>query len=372
MAQHQPRIHSAKKTPLEDLIPLETPISAHIDVSSLCNYRCSFCFQADTQGMKDVSLKRGFMETALFQKIVDELGDFPTKIKKIKIGNHGEPTLHPDLSECIEYATKSEVADVVELFTNGSKLNPLLNSKIIQSGLQRINISLEGLSDERYKEVTGVKQDFRSIVAGVEDLYHQKELAESELIIYVKVVDEAHSLRGDSGLIFTLSDQERAYFYETFENICDEIYIEKIVPQWAETQLDRQNSVADTGMYGQKISNWKDVCPFTFMYLHFNCDGTVSPCTLDWPRKVVIGDAKTESIYSIWHGSKLRELQIAQIMGQRKCIDFCASCSAPMVCVEEDLDKHKELVKEAFSYTPVEADLTHNVWTNSSSVIARS
>ena len=99
--------------------------------------------------MKDVNLKRGFMGTALFQKIVDELGEFPTKIKKIKIGNHGEPTLHPDLAECIEYATKSEVADVVELFTNGSKLNPLLNSKIVESGLQRINISLEGLNDER-------------------------------------------------------------------------------------------------------------------------------------------------------------------------------------------------------------------------------
>ena len=174
------------------------------------------------------------------------------------------------------------------------------------------------------------------LVAGVEDLYRQKTLAESELIIYVKVVDEAHSLRGDAGLIFTLSDQERAYFYETFENICDEIYIEKVVPQWAETQLDRQNSVSETGMYDQKIRDWKDICPFTFMYLHFNCDGTVSPCTLDWPRKVVIGDAKTESIYSIWHGSKLRELQIAQIMGQRKCIEFCGSCSAPMVCVEED------------------------------------
>ena len=44
----RPRIHSAKKRPLEELVPLKTPISAHVDISSLCNYRCSFCFQADT------------------------------------------------------------------------------------------------------------------------------------------------------------------------------------------------------------------------------------------------------------------------------------------------------------------------------------
>ena len=83
----RPRIHSAEKTPLEELVPLKTPISAHVDISSLCNYRCSFCFQADTQGMKEVGLKRGFMEFSMFKKIVDDFNDFPDKIKKIKILN---------------------------------------------------------------------------------------------------------------------------------------------------------------------------------------------------------------------------------------------------------------------------------------------
>ena len=48
----RPRIHSANKRPLEDILPLRTPISAHIDISSVCNYKCSFCFQADMEGMK--------------------------------------------------------------------------------------------------------------------------------------------------------------------------------------------------------------------------------------------------------------------------------------------------------------------------------
>ena len=81
----QPRIHSAKKQRLEDIIPLQTPISAHVDVSSVCNFKCSFCFQADTKGMKDVGLKRGFMAEDMFKKIIDDLGDFPEKIKKINI-----------------------------------------------------------------------------------------------------------------------------------------------------------------------------------------------------------------------------------------------------------------------------------------------
>jgi radical SAM protein with 4Fe4S-binding SPASM domain len=370
MATKQPRIHSAKKTPLSKLIPLRTPISAHIDICSLCNYRCSFCFQADTEGMKKVGLKRGFMDYDLFKKIVDDLSDFDEPLKKIKIGNHGEPTLHPELPACIEYARSSGCAETIELFTNASKLEPVLNEAIVESGLQRINISLEGLSDERYLEVTGVRQDFREIIAGVKDLYERKTEKRSDLIIYVKVVDEAHSLRGDSELTFTFSDQERAFFYETFERHCDEIFIEKVVPQWAETQLDRQNSVAGTGMYGQAIQNWKDICPFTFMYLHFNCDGTVSPCTLDWPRKVVIGNVKNTSVRAIWEGEKLRDLRLAQVHGKRSSINFCSSCSAPMVCVEEDLDEHRRQVMSAYNFRDDAAALKENAWIDADSVIA--
>ena len=79
----RPRIHSANKRPLQDILPLKTPISAHIDVSSVCNYKCSFCFQADMEGMKKVGLKRGFMSVDMFKKIVDDCAAFPEKIKKI-------------------------------------------------------------------------------------------------------------------------------------------------------------------------------------------------------------------------------------------------------------------------------------------------
>ena len=349
----RPRIYSAKKHPLETIAPLKTPISVHIDVASLCNFRCSFCFQADTVGMKKVGLKRGFMPVALFKKIVDDLKDFPQKIKKIKIGNHGEPTLHPDLPEMIAYAKKAQVSEIIELFTNGSKLEPRLNAGLVESGLQRINVSLEGLSDERYKAVAGKKINFKSIVDGVRNLYSLKS---SDLTIYVKIADHAHALSDSSTKIFVLSTEERKYFFDTFSGICDEIYIEKVVPQWAETQDKKQNELKSTGMYGQKIKQNKDVCPFTFMYLHFNCDGTVSPCTLDWPRKVVVGNAKHQKVKDIWFSKRMRQLQIAMLLGKRGEINFCNNCSAPLVCLDEDLDPHKDEVLSKMYVTEKEME----------------
>ena len=113
------------------------------------------------------------------------------------------------------------------------------------------------------------------------------------------------------------------------------MFIENVVPQWAET---KQNSLTSVGMYGQKIDGYKEICPFVFMYLHFNSDGTVAGSTLDWARKVLIGNAKVESAKAIWTGEKLRELRLKMLQGRRNEIPFCDTCDAPMVCCNEDLD----------------------------------
>ena len=335
----RPRIYSAPKIPLEDVVPLRTPFSAHIDVCSACNFKCSFCFQADVLGKKKKNFPHGMMKMDLFQKTVNDLKEFPDKIKKIKIGNHGEPTMHPELPKFIEYARNSGVADIIEVFTNGSKLNPKLNKELVDSGLQRINISLEGLTSERYLKVAQAKIVWEDFVANIKDLYKYSR-TKGDLVIYVKVVNNASELKGKT--VFSMTEEEKNYFYKTFGDIADEIYIEKIVPQWAETQEDKQNAVDYTGMYDQKTVKYKKVCPFIFMYLHINHDGIVSPCTLDWPREVAIGDTTKNSASEIWNGKTLKDLQIAQLQGKRDQIPFCKDCSAPMVCCDENLDNHTE------------------------------
>ena len=335
----QPRIYSSNKTKLEDAVPLRTPFSVHIDVCSYCNFKCSFCFQADILGKKEKNFPHGMMKMDLFKKTVDELKDFPDRIRKIKIGNHGEPTMHPELPKFIEYARNSDVADIIEVFTNGSKLNPKLNRELVDAGLQRINISLEGLSSERYLKVAKAKIDWDEFLGNIRDLYEYSR-KKGDLVIYVKVVNNASELNGKT--VFSLSEEEKNYFYETFGNMADEVYVEKIVPQWAETQEDKQNAVDYTGMYDQKTVRYKKVCPFIFMYLHINHDGIVSPCTLDWPREVKIGDVTKNSSKEIWNGKTLKELQIAQLEGKRDEIPFCKDCSAPMVCCDENLDDYTD------------------------------
>lgn len=341
MSVVKPRIYHQKKVSLSDALPLDTPFSVHIDVCSLCNFRCTFCFQHDKKGMKESGVDWGMMDLSVFKSCVDDLKNFPTRIKKVKIGNHGEPTMHPDLPEMIKYVRDSDVCDVVEIFTNGSKLNPLLNQKLVESGLQRINISVEGLTAESYKRVAGVNIDYDQFVSNLSDLYSRKT---EQLSMYIKVVDHA-VVKGEEGRpTIDLTADEKKYFFDTFGSISDEMSIENVVPQWAETD---QNELTDVGMYGQEIKQLKKVCLFPFMYLHINSDGSVAGCTLDWARKVTVGHKDTHSLSEIWNSDEMKDLRLKMLRGERSEIPMCDTCNAPNVCVLENLDPFAEdLIKK--------------------------
>ena len=251
-------------------------------------------------------------------------------------------TMHPQLPEMIAYARNSGVADLVEIFTNGSKLNPILNQQLVDSGLQRMNISVEGLTEESYKRVAGYNINFDTFISNIRDLYDRKD---STLSLYIKVVDHAVVKSEPGRPTIDLSEEEKSFFYDTFGEISYEMSIENIVPQWAETD---QNELTDVGMYGQSIEKLKDVCPFPFMYLHVNSDGTVAGCTLDWARKVLVGDKSKHDLFDVWNGPKMRDLRIKMLKGERNQIPMCDTCNAPNVCVIDDLDPYKADLLEKF------------------------
>ena len=122
--------------------------------------------------------------------------------------------MHSKLPEFIKYARDSGTAEIIEVFTNGSKLNPELNRKLVDSGLQRINISLEGLSEERYLKVAKAKINWNEFVANIKDLYEYSR-NKGDLVIYVKIVNNASELNGKT--VFSMNDEEKTIFTKLLE-----------------------------------------------------------------------------------------------------------------------------------------------------------
>lgn len=90
-----------------------------------------------------------FMEYGLFAKAVDEISEKAIAPTILLHSMAGEPTLHPNILEMISYA--KERGRTVYLLTNGSRLEPEFVEKLIDSGVDRIKISVHTPTAETFR-----------------------------------------------------------------------------------------------------------------------------------------------------------------------------------------------------------------------------
>ncbi len=308
---------------LEEVIPLETPYTVAIDPSNLCNFKCDFC--AIQSKKENLPFRKQLMDKTLFMKIIDDLMEFPEKLKVLRVNGQGEPLLNPDLPEMIRYAKEKEVAEFIEIITNGSRLCPDLNQKLIDSGLDRIRISIEALDEEGYWNIAKTKIDFDAFRANIKDLHDRSGKCE----IYCKIVDVA-----------VPSEEEKNKFFELFGDICDRIFIDNVIPMWSDfEEMNQKIEIRKIGMHGQEIKDVK-VCPFPFYSLIINSDGEVTVCCADWKRKLVVGDLKKESLKEIWNGGTLRNFWIKLLQGEKNSFGMCKKCLLPMYDCNDNIDEY--------------------------------
>ena len=72
----------------------------------------------------------------------------------------------------------------IDTTTNGLLLNPERNRKLIASGIDQINISVNGVDEGQYKKLTNREIDFGKFVSNIKDLY----LNRGDCEIYIDVV----------------------------------------------------------------------------------------------------------------------------------------------------------------------------------------
>ena len=130
-----------------------------ISVTDRCNFRCHYCMPEEGLDW----LKRE--ELLTFEEI--------TRLTKILVENYGihsvrltggEPTLRANLSDLISML--SEFPIEMALTTNGITLEK--NAHTLRSaGLNRINISIDTLKAERFKEIT-LRDEMGKVITGIE------------------------------------------------------------------------------------------------------------------------------------------------------------------------------------------------------------
>lgn len=311
---------------LQDVIPLKAPLTLFIDPCNACNFRCDFC-AIQTSG-RNLKFKKQFMDFELFKSTIDNLKSNNIKLKMLRLAANGEPLLHPQFSELVKYAKQAEISDYIETVTNGSRLYPELNKKLVNSGIDRIRISVEAIDEEGYEKISGVSIDFEKFRENILDLYKRSR---GKCEIYIKTVDAA---------VETKEKQE--LFYNLFEDRCDKIFIDSVVPLWSDFgEINDRFDIKTNGLHGQQLERIT-VCPFPFYSCIINPDGDVTACCSDWERKFIIGNLNEQSFCEIWNGEKMKKFWISILEGNRFKMPPCDKCLYPNYNCTDYIDPYAE------------------------------
>ena len=297
---------------LWEQVPLRTPFLLSIEPTFACNFRCGYCMHSATP--EELKKNRGYlsapMEWDTFLKTVEQAKAFPDKFKKVTFAGDGEPLLNPRLPEMIRYVREADICDKILVISNGSLLTPELSDKLIDSGLSELKISLQGMTSEKYQEISQVDLDFEKLYQNI--LYFSEH--RKNVVLRVKVADVA------------LDPGEEKLFHDRFESICDDIAIEHIYSQFHDVDFDSQLLPAQgKNRFGYNYEH-TDVCGEIFFKISVLRDGMI---TFGCPDGVTYEGFNVHkmSLWDAWNSKELRTLLYDHLAHRLERHPECIKCT---------------------------------------------
>lgn len=306
-----------KRQVLAEVLPLEQPYAINFNISNVCNFRCFYCFQSENA--KQVSkINKKLMDFSVFKRCIDNMENI--HLKNINLCGYGEPLLHRDFCQMVKYIKGKQITDCVETITNGSLLSKEYCDRLIESGLDRIRISLQGISSADYKNTSDVNLDFDSFYENIQYLCEQKR----DLFVYIKIMD-----------VMVKEREKIERFQSLFENLADQIFIESLMPL-SDLDYSKADSDFSKTLYGEKIKT-KSVCTQPFYSCTVDWDGTVIPCCMI-PIPERFGNLSEMTLNEIWNGTEYTAFLISLLDGKAyKDNEACKSCNRyKYVALEKD------------------------------------
>jgi radical SAM protein with 4Fe4S-binding SPASM domain len=289
------------------------PFSVAIEPTTACNLRCPEC----PSGLRSFSRPTGNLKEDFFRKTIDELYK---EVFYLTFYFQGEPYINPDFLEMVKYAQGKCI--YTSTSTNAHFLNEENARKTVESGLDRLIISIDGTTQETYEayrkagKLSNVIQGTKNILKWKKELKSKKP----EVIFQFLVVKpnehqipELYKLAKELGVDKVKLKTAQIYDFENGN---------PLIPS-----IGRYSRYAQQPDGTYKIKNLlKNECWKLWHSCVITWDGIVVPCCFDKDAEHKMGDLKEGSFKEIWSGSAYSAFR-KQLLKGRDQIDICTNCT---------------------------------------------
>ncbi len=290
------------------------PISISFEPTTSCNLRCPEC----PSGLREFSRPTGMLEKNFFKETID---DIYKDILYLIFYFQGEPYLNRNFLEMVQYASSKGIYTATS--TNAHYLTDEVAKRTVESGLDRLIISIDGTTQEVYKQYRR-GGNLEKVIAGAKNIVKwKKELNSKTPFVFFQflvVKPNEHQVEDIKRLAIEVGVDEvrfktaQVYDYENDPN--------QLIPEnekFSRYKKDKQGNYISKN----KMANhcWK--------LWHANVitwDGMVVPCCFDKDATHKLGDLKNQPFKEIWQSDNYKHFR-KELMTSRKNIDICANCS---------------------------------------------
>ena len=206
-----------------------------ISITDRCNLRCRYCMPEDISFVGHDKILR-YEEITRIVQILAQRG-----ITKVKITG-GEPLVRHECTDLIREIKEIPGIEMVTLTTNGILLQSML-PKLLEAGVDAVNVSLDTFQRARYEHLTG-KDACEMVLAGIQDAY------KSGIPLKLNCVPIEGENTDELSEFFSWAKRKQiaVRFIEMmpiglgkkFETIYNEDILEELKKQYPDIQEDRQ------------------------------------------------------------------------------------------------------------------------------------
>lgn len=289
------------------------PISISIEPTTSCNLRCPEC----PSGLRSFSRPTGMLDPNLFQKVLSELHP---QLAYLTFYFQGEPFLNPRFLEMVAIAHRAGI--YTSTSTNAHYFTDDVARQTIESGLDRLIISIDGTSQETYMQYR-VGGRLEKVLGGTKKIVEWKRKLKSAtphiIFQFLVVAPNEHQIPDVFQLAAELGVDEvklkTAQIYD-FENGSPLIPSQDKYSRYLKGKDGRWQ--IKNPLLNQCWQMWSS-CVITW-------DGKVVPCCFDKDASHTLGSMQDENFRSLWRGNAYKKFR-QSILRSRKEIDICTNCT---------------------------------------------
>ena len=289
------------------------PMALAFEPTTSCNLRCPEC----PSGLRSFTRPTGMMPAELFRRTIDEVA---SRLWYLIFYFQGEPYLHPEFLDLVQYAAAKGIYTATS--TNAHYLTDQNARRTVESGLDRLIISLDGTTQEVYQQYrVGGKLD--KVLAGTRNvLKWRKELKSStpRVVFQFLVVRPNEHQIGEARQLARALGVDDVWFKTA--QIYDYQHGSPLIPTIDYYSRYQNNGNGTYGLKNRLLNHcWKmwHSCVITW-------DGLVVPCCFDKDAEYRLGDLKTQTFRQLWRGEKYRRFRATLLKG-RDQIEMCRNCT---------------------------------------------